>query len=59
MNYRATENIKMVKPTQIRPSRSDMAKELKLQADILRDQGKTAAEFWVADQYEKTAALLN
>lgn len=36
-----------------------MATELRRQADVLREQGKTAAEFWLAEQYEKTANLLN
>jgi hypothetical protein len=59
MDYRATANIKMMKRAQVKPSRKEMARELKVQADTLREQGKTAAEFWLADQYEKTADLLN
>ena len=59
MDYRATANIKMMKLAPVKPSRQDMARELKSQADVLREKGKTAAEFWLADQYEKTADLLN
>lgn len=59
MDYRATANIKMMKAKPTVPSRSEMAKELRRQADTLRDEGKTAAEFWLAEQYEKTANLLN
>lgn len=59
MDYRATANIKMMKAKPLTPSRKDMAKELRRQADTLRDEGKSAAEFWLAEQYEKTANLLN
>lgn len=59
MDYRATANIKMMKVKPSTPTRHDMARELRRQADALRDQGKTAAEFWLAEQYEKTANLLN
>jgi propanediol dehydratase small subunit len=59
MDYRATANLKTVKANTLAPSRIEMANELRRQADVLRDNGKTAAEFWLADQYEKTANLLN
>ncbi len=59
MDYRATANIKMMKVKPAAPSRSEMAAELRRQANALRDEGKSAAEFWLADQYEKTANLLN
>ncbi|MCP4596401.1 hypothetical protein [Neptuniibacter sp.] len=59
MDYRATANIKMMKTKTPTPSRSEMARELRRQADTLRDKGKSAAEFWLAEQYEKTANLLN
>lgn len=59
MDYRATANIKMMKAKPAAPSRQEMAKELRRQANELRDEGKTAAEFWLAEQYEKTANLLN
>lgn len=59
MDYRATANIKMMKTKPATPSRQEMAEELRRQANALRDEGKTAAEFWLADQYEKTANLLN
>lgn len=59
MDYRTTANVKMMKSKPINPSRAEMAQELRRQADELRDTGKTAAEFWLADQYEKTANLLN
>jgi len=35
-----------------------MAGELLRQADLLRDEGSCAAEFWLAEQYEVTARLL-
>ncbi|WP_299179157.1 hypothetical protein [uncultured Neptuniibacter sp.] len=59
MDYRATANIKMIKAKPSSPSRHEMAEELRRQANMLRDEGKTAAEFWLAEQYEKTANLLN
>lgn len=59
MDYRATANLKTLKANPVAPSRMEMANELRRQADALRDNGKTAAEFWLADQYEKTANLLN
>lgn len=59
MDYRATANIKMLKANPVAPSRAEMAFELRKQAEVLRDKGKTAAEFWLAEQYEKTANLLN
>ncbi|EAR62239.1 hypothetical protein [Neptuniibacter caesariensis] len=59
MDYRATANIKMMKAKPATPSRQEMAQELRRQANALRDEGKTAAEFWLAEQYEKTANLLN
>ena len=58
MDYQATANIKM-DAKHAAPTRREMADELRRQANILRDEGKTAAEFWLADQYEKTACLLN
>lgn len=36
-----------------------MAGELLRQADLLRDEGSCAAEFWLAEQYEITARLLS
>ncbi|WP_286237391.1 hypothetical protein [Neptuniibacter halophilus] len=59
MDYRATASVKKPESDTQAPSRQAMALELKRQANILRDEGKTAAEFWLADQYEKTANLLN
>jgi hypothetical protein len=59
MDYRATANIKMLKANPVAPTRAEMAFELRKQAEVLRDKGKTAAEFWLAEQYEKTANLLN
>jgi len=59
MDYRATAHIKTLKQNPVSPSRAEMANELRKQADVLGDKGKTAAEFWLAEQYEKTANLLN
>lgn len=59
MDYRETADIREMQVKPSAPSRSDMARELRKQADSLRDEGNTAAEFWLADQYEKTANLLN
>lgn len=59
MDYRTTTNIKTLKGNPVVPTRAEMALELRKQAEELRDKGKTAAEFWLAEQYEKTANLLN
>jgi len=59
MDYRATANIKMMRPKPSSLTRREMAAELRRQANTLRDEGQTAAEFWLAEQYEKTANLLN
>ncbi|WP_067982302.1 hypothetical protein [Neptuniibacter pectenicola] len=59
MDYRETADIKEIQMKPSTPSRSDMARELRKQDDCLRDEGNTAAEFWLAEQYEKTANLLN
>lgn len=40
-------------------SREDMIRELRRQASILRDEGHTAADFCLAEQYEITADMLN
>jgi hypothetical protein len=39
--------------------REDIIRELRRQAAVLREQGASAAEFWMAEQYEMTADLLN
>ncbi|MFT6352903.1 MAG: hypothetical protein ACJARJ_002388, partial [Neptuniibacter pectenicola] len=52
MDYRETADIKEIQMKPSTPSRSDMARELRKQADCLRDEGNTAAEFWLAEQYE-------
>lgn len=39
--------------------REDIIRELRRQASVLREQGASAAEFWMAEQYEMTADLLN
>lgn len=38
--------------------REDIVQELKRQASMLREEGQTAADFWLAEQYETTADLL-
>jgi len=39
--------------------RESMASELRRQAELLREEGSCAAEFWLAEQYEISARLLN
>ncbi|MDI3323815.1 hypothetical protein QKW35_05440 [Pontibacterium granulatum] len=44
---------------QPRIRREEIIQELRRQAAVLRDEGETAADFWLAEQYETTADLLN
>ncbi|MBY4675699.1 hypothetical protein [Marinobacterium arenosum] len=39
--------------------RQQLATELRQRAEQLRDEGQHAAEFWLAEQYEISARLLN
>jgi|GEM_PF-1386954 len=39
--------------------RHDLAAELRRKAEKLRDEGQSAPEFWLAEQYEISARLLN
>ncbi len=45
--------------TEPRVKREDIIRELRRQASTLREEGQTAADFWLAEQYETTADLLN
>lgn len=60
MYYQADPNkAPQLKRAEPRICREDMIRELRRQASVLRDEGQTAADFLLAEQYETTADMLN
>ncbi len=61
MDYRTSNSL--TQPEQPLPVRSssrhdNLVRELQQRAEQLRDEGTHAADFWLAEQYEMSAQLL-
>ncbi|MGB0467207.1 MAG: hypothetical protein ACPGF7_06710 [Pontibacterium sp.] len=60
MDHRALHSSKQqLQLSEPRIKREEIIRELRREASVLRDNGESAAEFWLAEQYEMTANLLN